>query len=163
MNAFAFESRRGRGAATGSLPRILPMEAETPARRSGRRPSRGAAGSLAADLCYFALRLSGWLAVTLLATGGLYVLFFMALGNMTADGFFAQLANLANRFGAAEPARQSLFVGQLGIVTLVLFAVVAAARFRSLAVIFSLIPFREKVNHVRLSDPRSARCRSARR
>ena len=138
MNAFAFDNQRGRAAVSGSLPRILPMEAEMPALRPTRRTSHGAAWSIAADLCYFALRLSGWLAVTLLATGGLYVLFFMALGNMTADGFFAQLANLANRFGAAEPARQSLFVGQLGIVTFVLFAIVAAARFRSLAVVFSL-------------------------
>ena len=138
MNAFAFDQQRVKRAVNGSLPRILPMEAEIPALRPALRASRGAARVIAADLCYFALRLSGWLAVTLLATGGLYVLFFMALGDMTADGFFAQLANLAVRFGAAEPARQSLFVGQLAVFTCVLFAIVAAARFRSLAAVFSL-------------------------
>ena len=138
MNAFAFDQQRERRAVNGSLPRILPMEAEMPALRPTRRTSHGAAWAVVADLCYFALRLSGWLAVTLLTTGGLYVLFFMAVGDMTADGFFGQLANLAVRFGAADPARQSLFVGQLGIVTFVLFAIVAAARFRSLAAVLSL-------------------------
>jgi hypothetical protein len=90
-----------------------------------------------ADLCYFALRLSGWLALTWLTTLGLFTVLFMALGAFTADGFFAHLANLSVRFGDADPHRQTLFVRQLAVVTLIIFLSVSAARYRSLAALFS--------------------------
>lgn len=93
-----------------------------------------------ADLCYFALRLAGWLALTALATLGLYALLFMALGAFTVDGFFAHLANLSTRFGEADAARQTLFVRQLSVVTLVLFLAVSTARYRSFLAVFSGAP-----------------------
>jgi len=100
----------------------------------------GAVRGIAADLCYFALRLAGWLSLTALATLGLYAVFFMALGAFSAEGFFAHLANLSVRFGDAEPARRAPFVRQIAVVTLVLFLTVSAARYRSLAAVFSADP-----------------------
>ncbi len=102
---------------------------------AGRLDLRG----IAAGLCYFALRLAGWLSLTALATLGLYAVFFMALGAFSAEGFFAHLANLSVRFGDAEPARRAPFVRQIAVVTLVLFLTVSAARYRSLAAVFSAV------------------------
>lgn len=124
--------RAPRLAATG----IIPLAVEPKARNDNAEPTPPFRAILA-DLCYFALRISAWLALTLLATLGLYTVFFMALGAFSAEGFFAHLANLSVRFGDAEPARRSLFVRQLSVVTLVLFLTVSAARYRSLAAVFS--------------------------
>lgn len=118
-------------------PRIYPMDAAPPSMMRFGAPMRLQARSLGADLCYLALRLSGWLAVSVSATLGLYVLFFLALGDMGADGFFAQLANLANRYGAAEETRRAAFLAQVCTVSAVLFAGVATARYRSLLAIFT--------------------------
>lgn len=122
---------------------IIPLAVESKARNDNAAafpPLR----ALVADLCYFALRLSGWLALTFLATLGLYAVFFMALGAFSAEGFFAHLANLSVRFGDAEPARRALFVRQLALVTLVLFLTVSAARYRSLAAVFSAVSSQQK-------------------
>jgi hypothetical protein len=136
-NRFLKASRAG---GSGIIP--LPVQ---PASRSGRaNPDTLVLRGVLSDLCYFALRLSGWLALTMLATLGFYTVFFMALGAFSADGFFAHVANLAVRFGEAEPHRQAVFVRQLGIVTLVLFLAVSAARYRSLAIIFSAVPASRK-------------------
>lgn len=133
MNAPAFIlSRTDRAAPT---PRILPMDEPLPSSRPASLRSH-AAGRLFADACYVALRVAGWLAVTSLAAMGLYVLFFLALGNMSAEGFFAQLANLGNRFTAADTLRRDSFLSIVGTVSTVLFLIVAAARFRSLLAIF---------------------------
>ena len=135
MNAHVFDQRR-RGA-IHPAPRILPMDAELPPRGPVDTPTRWQARKLFADCCYVALRGSGWFAVTGLTTLGLYVLFFMALGNMTAEGFFAQLANLGDRFVAADALRRGSFLSLVGTVSAVLFLLVAAARFRSLLSIFA--------------------------
>jgi hypothetical protein len=119
---------------------IIPLSAEPVSSRNGAVAQPFPVRGIVADLCYFTLRLAGWLALTALATFGLYAVFFMALGAFSAEGFFAHLANLSNRFGDAEPARQALFVRQLAVVTLVLFLTVSAARYRSLATIFSADP-----------------------
>ena len=116
---------------------IIPLAAEPKSRKGGAAAASLSLRGIAADLCYFALRLSGWLALTLLATLGLYTVFFMALGAFSAEGFFAHLANLSVRFGDADPARQTLFVRQLAVATLILFLAVSAARYRSLAAVFA--------------------------
>lgn len=119
---------------------IIPLAVEPVSGQNGADAGPLTVRGIAADLCYFALRLSGWLALTLLSTLGLYAVFFMALGAFSAEGFFAHLANLSVRFGGAEPARQALFVRQMAFVTLVLFLTVSAARYRSLAAVFSADP-----------------------
>ena len=43
------------------------------------------------DACYILLRVSGWMAMTLLATFGVAILFFLMLGDFTALGFFSPL------------------------------------------------------------------------
>lgn len=136
MTAFVFD--RVRKASPQAGPRIIPMPVG-PRPRRGRGAGSAAAPfrSLIADLCLFALRLSGWMALTLLATLGLYALFFIALGGFGAEGFFAHLANLAARYGEADAGRQTQFVRQLALTTLVLFLAVSAARYRSLVAVFS--------------------------
>ena len=136
MNALTFDLRRRRSSNGAS--RILPMDISPPARRRVNTRARLHLRQVGADLCYIALRVSGWLVVSLLATLGLYVLFFMALGNMSAEGFFAQLANLGDRFGAADPARRGSFMSLLTTVSAALFILVSAARLRSLLAVFSL-------------------------
>lgn len=44
-----------------------------------------------ADTSYVALRLSGWLMMTALATLGVLVLFFMMIGDFTPIGFFSHV------------------------------------------------------------------------
>ena len=65
------------------------------------------------DACYILLRVSGWMAMTLLATFGVAILFFLMLGDFTALGFFSQVANLGTRFVAADQARRAAF-GEIG-------------------------------------------------
>ncbi|MEP3145534.1 hypothetical protein [Qipengyuania citrea] len=137
MSALALDLRRRRPPASAT-PRILPMDAAALPRPRVNVLDRAAIGKAGANLCYVALRLSGWLTVTTLTTLGLYVLFFMALGNMSAAGFFAQLANLGDRFVAADVVRQSSFLSLVTTVSAVLFLAVSLARLRSLLAIFSL-------------------------
>ena len=67
-------------------------------------------------------RLAGWAAVTLLAAAGLFVLVFAAFGNFTLSGFFLQVANLADRFGAADEARRTAFQADLNVIVAVAVA-----------------------------------------
>jgi hypothetical protein len=60
-----------------------------------------------------ALRLTGWVAVTLLVAMGLVAFAFFALGNFTLPGTMLQLDNLASRYVAADAARQAQFNGLL--------------------------------------------------
>jgi hypothetical protein len=66
------------------------------------------------------LRLTGWAAVTLLASLGLVTLLFVTLGGFTPSGTMAQLDNLASRYVAADAARRAQFDGFL-LTALVLF------------------------------------------
>lgn len=59
------------------------------------------------------LRLTGWLAVTLLCALGLLALLFVTLGGFTPSGTMLQLDNLASRYVAADAARQAQFNGFL--------------------------------------------------
>ena len=81
-------------------------------------------------------RLAGWTAITMLAVAGLFVLGFAMLGNFTFEGFFLQLANLADRYAAADLARRSSFLAELRWVGLFLLVGTAFFRRGSLARIF---------------------------
>ena len=90
-----------------------------------------------ADACFASLVLTRWVSVTLLATMGLYVLFFLALGDFTPEGAFAQLDNLARRYLEASPDRQASFLRGTAGVSVLLFLVLASCRWRSLTVHFT--------------------------
>ena len=90
-----------------------------------------------ADACFASLVLTRWVSVTLLATMGLYVLFFLALGDFTPEGAFAQLDNLARRYLEASPDRQASFLRGTAGVSMLLFLVLASFRWRSLTVHFT--------------------------
>ena len=90
-----------------------------------------------ADACFVSLVVTRWLLVTLLATLGLYVLFFLALGDFTPHGAFAQLDNLARRFLYASPERQASFLRGTAGVSVLLFLVLASCRWRSLTIHFT--------------------------
>lgn len=79
-------------------------------------------------MCYVLLRASGWMAMTLLATFGVAILFFLMLGDFTAIGFFSQVANLGTRFVAADSARRAVFGDELFFTFIVAFGVVALLR-----------------------------------
>ena len=94
-------------------------------------------GQAVADTSYVALRLSGWLMMTALASLGVLVLFFMMIGDFTPIGFFSHVANLGTRFVAADEVRRSTFMGQLHVVGAITFALVALARGRLLLTILA--------------------------
>jgi hypothetical protein len=94
-------------------------------------------GRAVADTSYVALRLSGWLMMTALATLGVLVLFFMMIGDFTPIGFFSHVANLGTRFVAADQARRAAFGDQLFVVWLVAFGIVAVTRVRLLGAIIT--------------------------
>ncbi len=88
--------------------------------------------SRAADTCYFALRLTGWLAVTLACVAALWLLFFVALGNLGFSATVLQLENFASRYVAADGARQDRFRLLFWLASAALFAGVAFFRRHSL-------------------------------
>lgn len=106
-------------------------------RRVPRRWQRDFRGAIA-DTSYVALRFSGWLAMTTLAAMGVTVLFFLMLGNFTPIGFFSQIANLGSRFVSADAVRRATFVGELRIVAILIFGVIALLRWQLLIAI--LVP-----------------------
>jgi hypothetical protein len=92
-------------------------------------PSR----SRVADTCYLALRLTGWLAVTLGCVAALWLLFFVALGNFGFSATVLQLDNFASRYVAADGARQDRFRLFFWLASAALFAGVAFFRRHSLS------------------------------
>ena len=93
---------------------------------SPRRPMR------LADACYQALRLTGWLAVTLACVAALWLLFFAALGNFSFGGTVLQLENFASRYVAASAERQDRFAHFFWLTSAGLFAAVGFFRRHSL-------------------------------
>lgn len=67
----------------------------------------------AADTCFILIKAGGFLASTYLMTLGVPLLFFLMISGGSVDVFFAQVANLADRFLSADAARQSGFVDEL--------------------------------------------------
>ena len=93
---------------------------------SPRRPMR------LADACYQALRLTGWLAVTLACVAALWLLFFAALGNFSFGGTVLQLENFASRYVAASAERQDRFAHVFWLTSAGLFVAVGYFRRHSL-------------------------------
>lgn len=73
-----------------------------------RRLQRPIASGLQ-NACYVALRLSGWLTVTMACVIGLWAAFFAVLGQFTFAGTMLHLGNLASRYVAAGAERQDGF------------------------------------------------------
>lgn len=88
------------------------------------------------DLCLVALRLSGWLAVTGLATLGCFVLAFLAIGGLSVEQALLHLDNMAGRFAEADAARRAAFAGQLTMAAGIVFAVIALCRRRAITALF---------------------------
>ena len=99
--------------------RTAPSEVEQPA--SHRVPTWR---SRMADGCYILLRGCLFLGSSYLMALGLPLLFFLLLSGGNPDAFFAHVANLGDRFLAADLARRVTFLGQckfvlIGLATLV--------------------------------------------
>lgn len=75
-------------------------------------------------LLYAALHILGFLAVALLMTWGVMVLFFLAIGGFSLDGMMHQLANLSGRYIAADAPRTGQFKLIVGAVQLVVAAAI---------------------------------------
>ena len=80
--------------------------------------------SRVADGCYILLRGCLFLGSSYLMALGLPLLFFLLLSGGHPDAFFAHVANLADRFLAADLARRVSFLGEckfvlIGLATLV--------------------------------------------
>lgn len=93
-------------------------------KRAGRRTPGRPLSRVAADVCYITLKAVAYIGSIHLMTLGLPILFFLAISHGSAELFFAHLANLADRFLGAEPARQQAFAnevrfGLVGVATLI--------------------------------------------
>lgn len=71
---------------------------------------------------YCLLHVTGTIASTLLMSWGLFILFFLMLGDFRFDGLMHQLHNLTSRYIAADGERAAAFCGLLGLVQLLLLA-----------------------------------------
>lgn len=60
-------------------------------------------------ILYWYLHLFGFTLSSLLISWGLFFLFFLAIGGFSIDGMMHQLANMASRYVAADPARIASF------------------------------------------------------
>lgn len=84
------------------------------------------------DLCYASLKLSGWLVVTTSCVIATYVVVFLMLGEFSFAGFIGQFVNFADRYLAADPARQLRFDSHLIAVSAALFGTIGFFRRHSL-------------------------------
>lgn len=80
----------------------MAMRTSKPNRDAWSKPDMG-------YLLYSALHGAGVLGSTLLMTWGLFVLFFAAIGGFSLAGVMHQLANLSNRYLAADADRITQF------------------------------------------------------
>ena len=80
---------------------------------------------------YVTLAICGWLATTILASAGLFVVLFVMAGNGSPDGFFAQVNLLASHYLAADAARRASFDSQAMI--FIALVVIATGFFRRAA------------------------------
>lgn len=92
------------------------------------KPAHTAWRKRAADLCFIALRASTFLGSSTLMALGVPLVFFLAIAGGDGQGLFAHLANLAERFGAADAARQARFLSELKLVLIAATTLIAAVR-----------------------------------
>ncbi|MCH4892429.1 hypothetical protein GO308_04805 [Sphingomonas sp. SFZ2018-12] len=81
-----------------------------------------------ADGCYILLRGCLFLGSSYLMALGLPLLFFLLLSGGNPDAFFAHVANLGDRFLAADLARRVTFLGQCKLVLISLATLVVVWR-----------------------------------
>ncbi|MBK6414148.1 MAG: hypothetical protein LKG22_00240 [Sphingobium sp.] len=117
-----------------------------PAAAPSRFPSRP---SRFADACYLALRVTGWLAVTLACVAALWLLFFVMLGDFSFVGTVLQLENFASRYVAADGARQDRFRLMFWLASAGLFVLIAFFRRHSLGRAAANIPHSKEPPHGR--------------
>ena len=103
--------------------RTDPSEDEQPVSQPVR-----ALRSRMADGCYILLRGCLFLGSSYLMALGLPLLFFLLLSGGNPDAFFAHVANLGDRFLAADLARRVTFLGQCKFVLIVLATLVVVWR-----------------------------------
>jgi hypothetical protein len=82
----------------------------------------------AADLCFITLRASTFLGSSYLMALGVPLVFFLAIAGGDGASLFAHLANLAERFRAADTARQVAFLGEFKLVLIGAATLIAAVR-----------------------------------
>ncbi|MBC2668235.1 hypothetical protein ACFOON_11095 [Novosphingobium piscinae] len=99
----------------------LPVPAPAKARHRTLR-------SALADGCYIALRSATFVASSYLMVLGLPLVFALALSGGNPDALFAHLANLAERFLAADLTRRAGFLGEVKLTGLGLATLVVAWR-----------------------------------
>jgi hypothetical protein len=93
-------------------------------------------GMCAADVCYAALCITGWLATTLLCTCGLFVVLFLLVGNGSFVGMCDQIALFARHYVDADAASRSAFDPKLMLIFGVAFGITALFRGSSLVAAF---------------------------
>ncbi|MFD1765226.1 hypothetical protein ACFSAG_00020 [Sphingorhabdus buctiana] len=94
-------------------------------------------GIRVADLCYLALRLSGWVVVTTCCVVAVYVAFFWMLGKFSLAGLILHFDNFGDRFLAADAARQARFEADLAGLSAALFALIGFFRRHSFPPLFA--------------------------
>jgi hypothetical protein len=82
----------------------------------------------AADLCFITLRASTFLGSSTLMALGVPLIFFLAISGGDGASLFAHLANLAERFRAADYARQISFLSEFRLVLIACATLIAALR-----------------------------------
>lgn len=82
----------------------------------------------AADMCFITLRASTFLGSSYLMALGVPLVFFLAIAGGDGASLFAHLANLAERFRAADYARQVTFLGEFKLVLIGAATLIAAVR-----------------------------------
>lgn len=90
-----------------------------------------------ADLCYLALRLSGWTVVTACCVVAAYASFFWMLGQFSLAGLILHFDNFGDRFLAADAVRRARFEANLAGVSAVLFVLIGFFRRHSLPALFA--------------------------
>lgn len=80
------------------------------------------------SVAYFILHGFGFAGSTFLITWGLFVLFFLAIGGFSVDGFIHQLNNLTTRYVAADTGRTDTFLNVFVIAHMILSTAVITFR-----------------------------------
>lgn len=81
-----------------------------------------------ADLCFITMRASGFIGSSFLMALGAPLVFFLAVSGGDGPSLFAHLANLAERFLAADHTRQSQFLDEIKLVLIAAATLIAAWR-----------------------------------
>ena len=104
-----------------------PAHSDADPTQAGERAHRGWRRR-AADLCFITLRASAFLGSSTLMALGVPLVFFLAIAGGDGESLFAHLANLAERFRAADTARQVAFLGEFRLVLIGAATLIAAWR-----------------------------------